>query len=546
MRRHSIRWRLPLSYAAIAFLAALALGLVLITVLVEHYSRQERQNLRRNARTVSRIVSTIWSDDLDPEQLSGELGILAFLTQTQIKLLDMDNQVLVDSGKADEPFLSVTYSMAPPPTGTITLNSGWVLDRSANTLSIDRRWEIAEQAELADIVAASGMAPGLYQDFTAVPAGQVPITVDIGPPVGEGFVAHPSTYWPVSRSPFGLVIGTNFDAHNEQKRSDETVTETLSDSSGNRVGTVQVSGGPAIGSEILDNVTRAWLYAGGFAVLIAAVVGWFISRQISTPLVALTQTTTTMAAGDLSVRTSIDRRDELGILASTFNTMAGRIEDTVTTLQRFAADAAHELHTPLTALRTDLELIGEAQENANTERALSQIGRLQSLADDLLDLSRIESDYRHEPHSYVNLRHLVENTSALYASRAEQADIVFDLDLADPVQDILGNEVQLERLLGNLLDNAVKFTSSGGSITVRLHEDAEQLVLAVEDTGIGILGEDIPYLFGRFHRGRNTAAHPGSGLGLAIAKAIVDSHHATITTEQVSSGAKFVVRFPIL
>jgi signal transduction histidine kinase len=105
--------------------------------------------------------------------------------------------------------------------------------------------------------------------------------------------------------------------------------------------------------------------------------------------------------------------------------------------------------------------------------------------------------------------------------------------------------VQLTRAAANLLDNAVKFTAEGGTVTLRLRHVGSEASLTVEDTGIGIPRDDLPRLFSRFHRGRNAASYPGSGLGLAIVKAIVEGHGGTIAAESLAQGARFVARLPI-
>ena len=131
-------------------------------------------------------------------------------------------------------------------------------------------------------------------------------------------------------------------------------------------GYVELSEGPAIGREILTSVAWGWAGSSAVAVLIAAGVGWLISRRLSIPLLALTGATSRMAEGELSTRAQVVRKDELGQLATSFNEMAARVENTVVTLRRFVADAAHELHTPLTALRTNLDLM--VRDGESTDR----------------------------------------------------------------------------------------------------------------------------------------------------------------------------------
>jgi signal transduction histidine kinase len=288
--------------------------------------------------------------------------------------------------------------------------------------------------------------------------------------------------------------------------------------------------------------------ASGVAVLLAGLVGWAISRRISTPLLALTEVTGHMAQGDLSRRAALTGQDEVGRLASSFNEMADQVETTVLALRRFVADAAHELHTPLTALRTNLELA--TPEAAPAEKALflaqaqAQAHRLERLTNNLLDLSRIEAEAGPAAFSRVDLTDLLAQVCEPFASQAEQAGLTFTCQLPAQPLIVAGQALQLQQVFDNLLDNALKFTLPGGMVTVGLRQTSKVIEFWVEDTGIGILAEDQPQLFNRFHRGRNATGYPGSGLGLAIVKAIVERHHGDIGLEQVSPGTKIIVRLP--
>lgn len=287
---------------------------------------------------------------------------------------------------------------------------------------------------------------------------------------------------------------------------------------------------------------RVFFWTGGAIVITGLAVGWLLSRRISRPVVALTRATRAMAAGDLGVRVSVRRRGEIGTLAAAFNRMAARVEETIVTLRRFVSDAAHEINTPLTALRTSLEL---APADEHVSQALTQVERLEALTEGLLDLSRIEANAQAEGYVPVDLVPLAEQVSELYASRAEQAGLTFDLALPESPVTVLGDGAQLQRALGNLLDNAVKFTPQGGAVSFELGCDGEWAELRIEDTGIGIPEDDLPQIFSRFHRGRNTATYPGSGLGLAIVKAITEGHGGAVSAQNTARGALFTVRLPL-
>jgi signal transduction histidine kinase len=164
----------------------------------------------------------------------------------------------------------------------------------------------------------------------------------------------------------------------------------------------------------------------------------------------------------------------------------------------------------------------------------------------LLDLSRIEAgELPHEPRR-VDLPQLLNEMSELYASRAEQAGIAFSLDVEEDAGVTQGDAEQLRHALGNLLDNAIKFTPEGGTVRASMKRVGQQIELWVEDSGIGIPADDLPHLFNRFHRGRNVSGYPGNGLGLAIVKAIVERHSGQVTAENTAQGARFTIRLPKL
>jgi two-component system OmpR family sensor kinase len=229
--------------------------------------------------------------------------------------------------------------------------------------------------------------------------------------------------------------------------------------------------------------------------------------------------------------------------------MADRVEETIVTLRQFVADAAHELHTPLTALQTDLDLVAQLnQDEANATRlarAQKQAKRLQALTDNLLDLSRLEADktLALEP---LLLNDLLLAVSEMFASRAEQAEIEYTVLVPDVEVRMLGDVGRLQQAISNLLDNALKFTPANGSVSLTLASENDEAVVTITDTGIGIPAEDIPFLFGRFHRGRNTQAYPGNGLGLAIVKAIVEGHHGRVRVSSSPLQTQFVLTFPLL
>jgi signal transduction histidine kinase len=207
------------------------------------------------------------------------------------------------------------------------------------------------------------------------------------------------------------------------------------------------------------------------------------------------------------------------------------------------------LHTPLTALQTNIELARDEQNVSEQVRYLSrareQSERLEALVQSLLDLSRIEAQDTKSEFAPVDFARLVRERSEPYASRAEQTEREFKLSLEKDTMIVNGKENQLEQVVDNLLDNAFKFTPRHGTIVVSLEETPIGPELRVSDTGIGIPTADLPQIFERFHRARNASEYHGNGLGLAIVKAIVTAHGGQISVgSDTATGTTFGVVLP--
>ena len=313
---------------------------------------------------------------------------------------------------------------------------------------------------------------------------------------------------------------------------------------------VKLSEGPASGRDALVSAALAWILAAALAVGLAALAGYLVAARIARPVVALTEASDRMAAGDLGARAPVAGGDEVGRLGESFNGMATRVETTVTSLRRFVADAAHEIGTPLTALQADLEL-AERKATSDDERrlvgrALGQTERLASLSNNLLQLSRLEAD---EPAGGVpsaDLAAVARELADGAASRAEQAGIELDLDVTEtPLAVPLGRS-RLQTVLANLLDNAIKFTPDGGTVSLSVRPDGASAVATVADTGVGIPADEQAEIFGRFHRARNVSAYPGNGLGLAIVKAAVERGGGTVSFTSSEAGTTFRVSLPLI
>ncbi len=541
----TLRLRLPLSYAGIALIATLVLGAVLLIILQRFYRQQELDYLTGNAHVIGeRLVPLLEANDVG--QLQANLKGLAFLSQTRVQVW-ADGTLLADSGDprlADE---STQIAVSVAVDG---------VEQTINQTAADPVREVLEST----IVIQPGLFGSVEEDIVTEVideglAGGDDVTVEDEIVDSSGTITRTTT---ITREVTGEalpVIGTQFGfgfgavAASQTAVSDLTVRRPIEAVDGRMLGYVELSEGPAYGRDILQSVFWGWLIASLVAVLLAGFVGWRASRRLVGPLLTLTAVTTRMADGDLAARTAVQRQDELGTLGRSFNKMADQLENTITTLRQFIADAAHELHTPLTALQTDLQTLRQAalapEQASKIERAQAQAVRLQTLTNSLLDLSRIEARTNGDSER-VNLNHLLQETAELFASRAEQKDIHFGLTLPEATIQVDGSPLRLRQAVQNLLDNALKFTPAGGAVAMSLAREGGYACLTITDTGIGIPEEDVPHLFGRFHRGRNTADFPGNGLGLAIVQAIVAGMNGRIALQPLTPGTRVQVHLPLI
>ncbi|MER6387237.1 HAMP domain-containing sensor histidine kinase [Streptomyces sp. NPDC001523] len=291
----------------------------------------------------------------------------------------------------------------------------------------------------------------------------------------------------------------------------------------------------------ISDAARWLAVIGAAGVLLAAVLGYWVSRTGLAPVTRLTATAERIAATrDPRHRIELPpsgREDEITRLAGSFNTMLGELEQSVTAQRRLVADASHELRTPLTALRTNAELLarGERLTTEQRERASLALGRqlreVTGLVNDLIELARDE-----EPQplvEQVRLGRLVEHCAQ--AARTHWPSVPIVVRSTEEAV-VPGVPARLSRLLGNLLDNAAKFSPAGVPVEVELTVRAGRPELTVRDHGPGIAPQDLPYVFDRFYRAGAARALPGSGLGLAMARQIARAHAAELTAEAAPGG----------
>ena len=308
-------------------------------------------------------------------------------------------------------------------------------------------------------------------------------------------------------------------------------------------------------AEPLLAIRRSLFVAGLGAILVAVLLGFLISRSLTAPLMALEGATQRMEEGDLTVRAP-ETGGEIGDVSRRFNRMAARLQATFAdlaverdALRRFIADASHELRTPLTALRQFVEILqGRAGSDPDTRaeflaESQRQLERLQWITGHLLDLSRLDGGVASLDVARHDAVSLLEGVLAPFRSLADNKEIELRLAIADGLEEIYCDRASLEVALANLLDNALKYTPSGGVVELTATEEEDRTELSVADSGPGIQPDDEERIFERFYRGANSSSLPGAGLGLAIVKSAAEAHGGSVRVES-EAGAKITVEIP--
>ncbi len=516
MGLRSIRWRLVLSYVLLALLAVSLVGVLALGLLRQSLVQQETSALQQTAQAIAQQAYLRLHPSGRSSNLSQLVQTSAFLANVRVRILDTDQTtVLVDSGE------QAGVAMWIDPDQAVTLGSS----------STPLKGPV--------FMLPSGRVVQLPSDvpFTSVRRVDTPWGSMLIFSTSSSQAAEPTTQ--PAPAPSGIVVKSPIGPTDKP------------------LAYVEVSGGPNFTSQALASTQTAFLWAALAAALIAAVVGLFVSRGLTAPLGGLSKAASRMSAGDLSVRAPVRSKDEIGQLADQFNRMAVGLETSFKelsaerdTLRRFVADASHELRTPITALQTFTDLLeSSASEDprARTEflaESQKQLARLEWITRNLLDLSRLEAGIESLDRAPHDVSQMARSAAATFEPAAREKGIELVLSLPEEPVEVDCDQSRIEMALSNLLQNALKFTPSGGRVELRAGVEEDLVRYAVIDNGPGIPEEDLAHIFERFYRG----AHPGvegSGLGLAIVQSIAEAHGGRVAvSSQPGQGSTFTIELP--
>lgn len=297
----------------------------------------------------------------------------------------------------------------------------------------------------------------------------------------------------------------------------------------------------------------AIITAASMAVVFACVIGVFVARALTNPIKRITTTASQIRNGDLTARTGLTGTDEIGRLGETFDDMASTLERDIKLEHRITSDVAHELRTPLMAMQATVEAMQDGVMPADQENLATvsvEVRRLSRLVDAMLRLSRMENGKTPLNIEKCDVVALANDLVTVHSQLFQENGIELEFQnqtghshLSAEIDPDLIREATV-----NLLSNAMRYTSEGGHVWVRVSRDRRNALIAVQDTGMGIAKEDIPRVFSRFWRSdasRERAAG-GLGVGLSLTKEIVDRHNGTISVDSEEGvGTVFTLRLPL-
>ncbi len=289
------------------------------------------------------------------------------------------------------------------------------------------------------------------------------------------------------------------------------------------------------------------------SLFISIILVYFLSKRITNPLKEMTRTARRISAGEWQNKLEFSGNDEVAVLARSFNQMVETLENLEKMRRDFIANISHELRTPMTTINGFIEgiLDGTISEEKQKEYLVvvkDEVKRLQRLVSDMLDIARMEAGETKVNISVFDICEVVRLSVIHLQKEIEEKDIKFRANFEQESMFVAADRDKIQRVLINLLHNAVKFTTKNGDISVSVRETRDKVEISVSDSGEGIPQEDLPYIFDRFHKADKSRSKDktGVGLGLYIVKNIIQAHYEEITVQsKAGEGTVFTFYLPV-
>ena len=304
-------------------------------------------------------------------------------------------------------------------------------------------------------------------------------------------------------------------------------------------------------SRFVEAFKKVFFATMSLLLLVAAAVGWFMARRAVSGVEAVTRTARKISEGSLQERVPVKPTgDEIDQLATTFNQMLDRIQALVTEIKEMNDNIAHDLRSPIARIRGLAEVTlttgkSPADFEVMTASTIEECDRLLDMINTMLAISKTEAGVEKVSHDKVDIATLIGNACELFEPLAEEKNVALRCHAPEKTM-VLGDARMLQRMLANLLDNAVKYTPPGGAVEISLSEsEKKDVTIAIRDTGIGISEADLAHVFERFYRCDRSRSQPGTGLGLSLARAIARAHGGDIAVmSALDQGSTFTITLP--
>lgn len=299
--------------------------------------------------------------------------------------------------------------------------------------------------------------------------------------------------------------------------------------------------------ETQTSIIRMFAMAAGVGLFISFIVGFIFSRQLSGPIRMMNRVARRIASGEFTEKIAVSGKDEVWQLAESFNHMVQSLEQLETLRRDFVSNVSHELRTPITTIKGFVEgildgTIPEERQKAYLQIVRDETNRMRRMVNDLLDLTKLEAGVSTLNRSVFDINELVRICVISMQQAIEDKNLEFEADFRTDRQHVRADRDGIQRVLLNLMQNAVKFTEPGRGITVRTRLERDKVIVEVSDEGAGISEQDLPFVFDRFYKTDKSRStdRMGLGLGLAITKNIVAAHGEAIQVEsRVGQGSTF-------
>lgn len=306
--------------------------------------------------------------------------------------------------------------------------------------------------------------------------------------------------------------------------------------------------------QALDSLVIILLIAAPFMLVLSSLVGYLILTRAFKPVESVVRAARQITAEDLSHRIDLKgKEDEIGELVKTFNRMIDRLQLSVERIKEFSSDVSHELKTPLTIMRGEMDVTMRRERDKGEYKdafrsVYEEVKKLETIIDNLLFLSQADIRQSRAAFEKTPLYEVLINEVEKMRKLADRKNVRFIIKEMAALY-VKSDASLLERLIMNLIDNAIKYTPDGGEIKISLRENKGFALMEIEDNGVGIPAASLPHVFDRFYRVDKSRSNRsrGAGLGLSIAKQVAILHDAEIRVKsKVNKGTRVTVRFPVI